>query len=339
MTQLELVHKVNAAPDTAIEKSRAQVNNSCEIFCFNEKQNLPLVISSLKKSAIHSLDEEIKNLVKHALLTNGGVLFRNFSVPTPLDFKRFAASFGKPLGTYEFGSTPRSKVFPGVYSSTEYPPHQSIPLHNEQSYTRQWPEWIWFHCMTPSATGGETPICDSRLVYQRIDPAIREEFIAKGLMYVRNYSSALDVPWEQVFNTTDKNQVEAYCRSQGIEWQWNTDGELTTRQRCQSVLQHPYTQEWVWFNQAHLFHISAVEKDVRATLIEAVGEDKLPRNVYFGDGSPIPDATLDAVRAVYAKTAVSFPWQAGDVLMLDNILASHGRNPFTGDRKVIVAMA
>lgn len=306
---------------------------------FKAGQTLPLVIESLKKRSILDIEADLRDVILHYLDNSGGVLFRNFVVASPLEFKRFAASFGKPLASYEFGSTPRSKVFAGVYSSTEYPAHQSIPLHNEQSYTRQWPNWIWFHCMKPSLTGGETPIADSRLVFQRIPATIRDELIKRELLYVRNYSSALDVPWQQVFNTDDRAQVEHYCTQQGIQWEWKSDGELRTQQRCQAAITHPKTGEWVWFNQAHLFHISAVEANVRAALINAVGEQNLPRNVYFGDGAPIPDAMLDVIRDVYRQTAIAFPWHAGDVLMLDNQLAAHGRNPFTGDRKVIVAMA
>ncbi len=328
-----------AEVSTAATRLLPVERDGCVITPLLDGQPLPLLIDSQQRQSIHALSDEVRAIALDALGKTGGVLFRNFKVPTPLDFKRFAASFGMPLGTYEFGSTPRSKVFAGVYSSTEYPAHQSIPLHNEQSYTRQWPSRIWFHCMTASQTGGETPIADSRRVYQAIDPAIREEFIAKGLLYVRNYSSALDVPWQQVFNTHERSQVEQYCQAQGIDWSWSADGELSTRQLCQAAVRHPATHEWVWFNQAHLFHISAMAQDLRQALIAAVGEAQLPRNVYFGDGTPIPDATLDAIRAVYADTCVAFPWQAGDVLMLDNLLVAHGRNPFSGDRKVIVAMA
>ncbi|WP_249908410.1 TauD/TfdA family dioxygenase [Pseudomonas fulva] len=313
--------------------------DDCIVAPLLDDNPLPLLIASQQGQSIHTLSDALRTLAQQTLSTTGGVLFRNFKVPTPLDFKRFAASFGMPLGTYEFGSTPRSKVFAGVYSSTEYPAHQNIPLHNEQSYTRQWPSRIWFHCMRPSQTGGETPIADSRQVYQAIDPAIREEFIAKGLLYVRNYSRALDLPWQQVFNTDERSKVEQYCQSQGIDWSWSEAGELSTRQLCQAAVRHPLSQEWVWFNQAHLFHISAMAQDLRQALIDAVGETQLPRNVYFGDGTPIPDATLDAIRGVYADTCVAFPWQSGDVLMLDNVLVAHGRNPFSGDRKVIVAMA
>ncbi|WP_416195175.1 TauD/TfdA family dioxygenase [Pseudomonas sp. MH9.3] len=305
----------------------------------NHGATLPRCVQASPGQSIHALEQSVRDSLDASLRTVGGVLFRGFTVATPIDFKRFAASFGAPLASYEFGSTPRSKVFAGVYSSTEYPAHQFIPLHNEQAYTRPWPSRIWFHCIKASDTGGETPICDSRLIYQRMPAEIRELFASRELLYVRNYSGALDLPWQQVFNTEDRAQVERYCQDNGIEWEWKTDGELRTRQRCPAVLQHPETGEWVWFNQAHLFHVSAIEPAVRASLLAAVGEENLPRHVYFGDGSPIADALLDSVRAVYDQTAVSFPWQAGDILMLDNRLVAHGRNPYTGDRKVIVAMA
>lgn len=300
---------------------------------------LPMLVQATAGQSIHDLAPSIRATLDQALSTVGGVLFRGFSVPTPIDFKRFAASFGAPLASYEFGSTPRSKVFAGVYSSTEYPAHQFIPLHNEQAYTRPWPSRIWFHCIKASETGGETPIADSRLIYQRMPAEIREQFASRELLYVRNYSGALDLPWQKVFKTQDRAQVERYCLDNDIQWEWKADDELRTRQRCAAVLQHPDTGEWVWFNQAHLFHVSAIEPSVRASLLAAVGEENLPRHVYFGDGSAIPDAVLDSVREVYRQTAISFPWQPGDILMLDNRLVAHGRNPYTGDRKVIVAMA
>jgi alpha-ketoglutarate-dependent taurine dioxygenase len=42
---------------------------------------------------------------------------------------------------------------------------------------------------------------------------------------------------------------------------------------------------------------------------------------------------------VYWDTAVSFPWREGDVLMNDNMLVAHARNPYQGERKIVVAMA
>jgi alpha-ketoglutarate-dependent taurine dioxygenase len=163
--------------------------------------------------------------------------------------------------------------------------------------------------------------------------------IERGLMYVRNFGGGLDVPWPEVFNTSDRREVETYCREQGIHCEWKVDGELRTRQVCQVVAQHPASAEWCWFNQAHLFHVSGLEPEVREALLEIVAAQDLPRNVYHADGSPIADSLLDEVRAALEQTKIVFPWQTGDVLLLDNMLSAHGRSPFRGPRKIVVAMA
>jgi len=302
--------------------------------------DLPLVIRP-KSPGIALLDVagQLRNVIDRHLLQCGGILFRDFAVASPAEFKTFAASFGHPLLNYEFGSTPRTQVEAGVYTSTEYPPHQSIPLHNEQAYTREWPMKIWFFSALVARQGGETPIADSRAIYRRIDPHIRQRFSEKGLMYVRNYGNGLDVPWTQVFNTDDTASVEAYCRMHDIVCEWKDDGELRTRQVCQAIARHPVTQDWVWFNQAHLFHVSNLETEVRETLLEVLDIEELPRNVYYGDGSEIEDEILNEIRGVLDEQTISFPWQSGDVMMLDNMLTAHARTPFQGPRKVVVAMA
>lgn len=267
----------------------------------------------------------------------GGALLRGYDVPSVEAFRAFAAGFGHPLLSYEFASTPRSAVRSGVYTSTEYPAHQHIPLHNEQAYTREWPMKIWFHCVTASPVGGETPIADSRAIYRAMPEAIRTRF-ASGLVYERNYGE-FDVPWQKVFNTEDRAEVEAFCQRARIQCEWKPDGDLRTRQHCQGVARHPGTGDMVWFNQAHLFHVSNLQPEVRESLEDILGLENMPRNVYFADGTPISDSVLDQVREVLARQTVMFPWQAGDVMMLDNMLVAHARTPFEGPRKVVVAMA
>ena len=68
-------------------------------------------------------------------------------------------------------------------------------------------------------------------------------------------------------------------------------------------------------------------------------EEDLPRNAFYGDGSKIEASVLEEINEIYQQETVTFPWQEGDILMLDNMLVAHGRKPFIGPRKVLVGMA
>lgn len=277
-------------------------------------------------------------LIERELHASGGLRLRGFRLPDVAAFEAFAraASGGRELLEYTYRSTPRTRLEGRVYTSTEYPPSQAIPLHNENAYSRDWPARLFFWCVQPAVRGGATPVADSRRVYQRIDPAVRERFSERGVLYVRNYGG-LDLPWQEVFQTEDRGEVERFCGGAGIECEWSEEG-LRTRQRCQGVARHPVTGELVWFNQAHLFHVSALEPQTRASLLELLPEERLPRHAYYGDGSPIEEQALEHVRAAYRETAVSEPWQAGELLVVDNLLMAHGREPYEGPRRVLVAM-
>lgn len=301
--------------------------------------NLPTLVTPTNSTNWQDCIHEIKQLVDDQLHHIGGFLFRGFDIANAEVFNNFARAFNHDLLNYDYASTPRSEVSGGVYTSTEYPAHQVIPLHNEQAYTSNWPLKIWFHCVTASEVGGETPIANSREVYNKISPEIRERLVERGLMYVRNYGNGLDLPWQNAFGTNDKATVEKFCHDNGISFTWKDDGELQTKQVCQVIANHPKTNDIIWFNQAHLFHISNLDPSIKETLISIVGEENLPRNVYYGDGTAIEDETLQHVRDVLDECQISFAWQPGDIMMLDNMLTAHGRSSFSGERKVIVAMA
>ncbi len=301
---------------------------------------LPLIVSPVGAGDPERSAAAIRDCVAEALPAHGAVLFRGFSVTSLSDFEAFVQRLTPELLGYEFGSTPRSRLQGRIYTSTEYPAHQHIPLHNEQSYTTEWPLKIWFHCAEAAPEGGSTPIADSREVFRRIPAAIRERFEAKKVMYVRNYGNGLDVPWQKVFDTTDRATVERFCHRAGIVCEWKEDGELRTRQVCQAIAAHPRTGDLVWFNQAHLFHVSNLDPAVQEGLLAVVEEeDELPRHAFYGDGSPIELSVLEEIRDVYRRLAVEFTWRQGDVLLLDNMLVAHGRAPYRGPRKVLVAMA
>ncbi|MFE3384766.1 TauD/TfdA family dioxygenase [Streptomyces anulatus] len=273
------------------------------------------------------------------LRRHGAVLFRGFPVPDSDAFGRAARTFSPLLLDYQERAAPRTEVADKVFTSTEFAADQWIPFHHEMSYSHNWPSWLYFYCDVPPARGGATPLASERAVFPRIPAEVRDRFVRHGVRYVRNYGPDLDLPWQEVFQTTDRNEVAGYCRASKMDFEWvGADGLRTTSVR-QAVSRHPATRETVWFNHAHIFHVSNLPVEVSAMLVEEFGFDGLPRNAYYGDGSPIEDEVARLIRQLYRDAAVSFPWQRGDVLLVDNWLTSHAREPFDGDRRILVAMS
>ena len=234
--------------------------------------------------------------LESALHDAGAVLFRGFDVQGLDGFQRFMQSASGDLLPYTYRSSPRTQVQGNIYTSTEYPPDQRIPFHTEMSYTTTWPMKIGFMSMVVAATGGETPIADSRRVYDRVPSGIRGRFEEKGVMYVRNYTPWMDLSWQTVFQTDSREEVDRFCREAGIETEWVSDDHLRTRQVCQGVAVHPVTGEKVWMNQAHLFHVSSLDPALVEILLEDFGEENLPRNTYYGDGAAIEPEVFAAIR-------------------------------------------
>jgi alpha-ketoglutarate-dependent taurine dioxygenase len=277
--------------------------------------------------------------IDQQLIRHGAILFRGFKVEAVSQFREFAGAASRELLSYNERAAPRVQVDEAVYTSTEFPADQYIPLHHEMSYSHNWPEKIFFHCVEPAQQRGRTPVADDRKIFRLLHPLIKERFMDKKLMYVRNYGEGVDMSWQDAFQTDDKTVVEQYCREARMEVEWREGDRLRTRAIRQVVVAHPRTGETVWFNHAHMFHLSNLEPAVRETLLSEFREDELPRNAFYGDGSAIETSILDEIRELYRQTAISFPWQQGDILMLDNFLASHGREPYLGPRKILVAMA
>ncbi len=305
---------------------------------FQTGQTFPLVIQPASNDidliAWSKINQEF---LERELLKHGAILFRGFNVKSVLEFESFAQVISPDLFD-EYGDLPRTGEGGKVYGSTPYPPEKAILFHNESSHLHQWPLKIWFFCVQAAQQGGETPIIDCRKAYKIINPKLRERLAQKQLMYVRHYTKSLDVSWQNFFRTNDKLVVENYCRQARIDFEWYDDNSLITRQVRPALAVHPKTSESVFFNQIQLHHIAYLDVKVRESLLSIFGNKQLPRNVYYGDGTPIEDSVIAEINEVYRQSQTSFFWEQGDILMLDNMLIAHGRNPYVGFRKIVVAM-
>jgi alpha-ketoglutarate-dependent taurine dioxygenase len=278
-----------------------------------------------------------KGEISKLLLEYGGLLFRGFNVSQDT-FGLIVDDLGGRLN-YVYRSTPRETVADRVFTSTIYPADREIPLHCENAYQRAWPMYIAFLCVKPSLKGGETPLADVIKVSLRIGPELLERFRRRGVRYVRNYRDGIDLPWAEVFQSSSRSQVERFCRDNDIEFAWRSDGELRTSQICHGTSIHPQLKVELWFNQAHLFHVSSLGPDAEQDAIDIFGIDGVPRNAFYGDGKAIASQDLELVRMAFAKEATVFSWQKNDVLLLDNMQVAHGRRSYIGERRVLVAMS
>ncbi|MCJ1678514.1 TauD/TfdA family dioxygenase [Streptomyces sp. APSN-46.1] len=302
--------------------------------------SVAIEITGSPETGIHGYIEENRDKLRSLLIEHGAVLLRGFGVGGVDGFDGVVRAFsGSAPLTYAERSSPRSTIKGQVYTSTDYPPDEEIFLHNENSYQAAWPHTLYFYCIEPALTRGATPLADIREVYRSIDPAVREEFERRGWRVVRNFHTDFGVPWQETFGTDDRAAVEEYCRGKGLAPLWRPDGGLRTTALRRAVHTHPVTGDSVWFNHATFFHVTSLAPEVREGLREIFPEEDLPTNTYYGDGGRIPDEVMDHLRSAYRAASTRFDWQRDDVLVVDNMLAAHGREPFTGPRKIAVAMA
>jgi alpha-ketoglutarate-dependent taurine dioxygenase len=302
--------------------------------------DLPLVlrptVDDVNLAAWATLNQ---SFLQEKLLHYGALLFRGFNVKTADEFSEVCRAISGELIEYRERSSPRSSVAEKIYTSTDYPPDQAIFPHNEHSYSLTFPLRLYFFCETPALAGGETPLVDTRKVFQRLDERVRERFKERKWMYVRNFGDGFGLSWETAFQTSDKQVVERYCRDSGIEVEWKENNRLRTRQVREPMIEHPQTGESIWFNHITFFHITTLEPSIRETLLSAFATDDLPHNSYYGDGNAIEPEVVAQLREAYLQEMILFAWQRGDVLLLDNILTAHARAPYVGPRKILVAMA
>src|SRR6185295_13397420 len=258
-------------------------------------ESLPLVFAcSEPQLGLAAWAKGKRELIDAYLLQHGGILFRGFAVKTPADFESFIQTVSGDLLEYRERSSPRRAVSGKVYTSTEHPADQNIFLHNENSYQQTFSKKIFFFCETPAEKGGETPIADCRKVFSQISPDVRERFIEKGWMYVRNYGDGFGLPWQTVFQTEEKSDVEEHCRKNKIQFEWKEGDRLRTRATLPVALKHPHSGEMTWFNHATFFHYTTLEPWVQEALLEEFDkEEDFPTTTFYGDGSTIEPPVLD----------------------------------------------
>ena len=235
-------------------------------------------------------------------------------------------------------SAPRKNVAPGVWTANEAPPNEVIPFHHEMAQCPAQPSYICFFCETPPTTGGETPILPSVWAARYLrttHPASAGALSTHGVKYVRvipdgdDPSSPLGRSWQSAFGVKTRAEAEGAMAKMGMTWEWLPNGDVrTVSKRMPFFVEH---------NGSELFFNACV------AAVTGWGDTRNEANktVIFGNGQPLDDATLNALHSCaryMRERQVAFPWQAGDMLILDNKTVMHSRATFTGPRRVLAAV-
>lgn len=227
----------------------------------------------------------------------------------------------------------------GVYSASKWPANQQMCMHHELSYRLEFPGLMLFACLDAPTRGGATVLADSQAVLDALPAELTERFEREGWLLTRNYNDEIGASLAEAFGTEDRRAIESYCRGNAIEFEWGPGRGLRTTQRRSAVVRHPVTGRRCWFNQIAFLNEWTMAPEVREYLVDVYGADALPFNTSFGDGGPVREDVVQLINRVYEDNTAREPWQAGDLMLVDNVRTAHGRDSFEGPREVLVAMA
>ena len=299
---------------------------------------------------------------------HGTLRFRGFSVLGAPAFEEIALALEDDLKTDYLGTSPRNARSRYVYTASELPPFFPIAQHSEMSFLPSAPRKLFFHCTVAPAKDGETPTVDWRAVWRDLPQEMQQAFATRGVRYVRNYDGPESPKsrdlwqlkrWDELFSSTDRAVVERKAGEQGLDCEWLPQGRLRLVNTRPATRVHPVTGETAWVNHTQVFHVAAAaleyhhirrrQKSLRAVFFDALTTGltvlkqrmkpalEQPMHATFGDGGEIDPRQVRTLVETIWRHLVIEPWQAGDVLAIDNRSTGHGRLPFKGPREVLVA--
>jgi len=273
--------------------------------------------------------EAARSILKEHLTSHGAVLLRGMPLSNGEDFSKFVGALGWEAVKLGGGGTQRSDVAKGVRTASDEPPEQTIEPHMDMAHSKVHPKRIAFFCLAgpPPGVGGETVLTDMRAVYRTLSGlGIPQEFEARGGVAYRKqlWSSdkvAHDYTWQKFFFTKELQEAkrQVLLRDGGARVN-EDDGFISFSEVLPASPPHPATGEPTWFNGVHTNHRSYYEE---AKHVDT--SNGSPMDTEYADGSAIDEQTIALIRAAYWNHSVALRMQDGDITIVDNMLASHGR--------------
>lgn len=300
--------------------------------------NVPSQITN-SEEAITWVKNNLSTL-KEALAESGTLLFRGFPLHSAEDFDAFSAAFGFNTFTYQesLSNAVRINFTERVFTANEAPKDVEIFLHHEMAQTPVSPDKLFFFCLKAADKGGATPLCRSDKLFEKLQekaPELAQAFAEKGLKYTTTMPGENDInsgqgrSWKSTLSCDTLSEAEAKLTSLGYTWEWQEDGALKATTPVLPAVVTLENGKKVFYNQLIAAYMGW--KGVRENPASAIT---------FGDNSHIKSADLELVNSLAAEFTFDVEWQDGDMAIVDNYMAMHGRRPYSGEskRQVLVAL-
>ena len=278
----------------------------------------------------------MKSQLDAILGEHGHVLLRDTNFSSAEDFHAYTPHILSAPMSYKKGTADREVIHENVMNVGYHPNEVIIEQHNEMSYSDTFPRIIAFGCKVP---GGNFSISSNREFTKNIPTEIKQKAKILGVQYIRNFASkdssvTYGQDWEYAFGQTKKD-AEEECGRLGYDFSWEEDDVLQVRYTKPAFIEHPRTKEEIWWNQLLILNgrwFNPIEPWNQFPL------HMRPHHTQWGDGSVALDDELDAVEDAQNSVRQQIDWQTGDIFVLDNLQYTHGRDPFTGYREILVMM-
>src|SRR5262245_50501208 len=116
-----------------------------------------------------------KDAIDAAVAKHGALFVRGLGLS---DASQCALSFRQlaDLILEKEAYAPRRSYADRVYSSTTWPAHQTMCMHNELSYRLEVPQRMLFACVVPPDDAGATPLADGAAVLSLLPASVVKRF-------------------------------------------------------------------------------------------------------------------------------------------------------------------
>ena len=305
------------------------------------EEGIPVVVESKSNmtlaESLEWIERETDSLLDH-VNRHGVVLFRNFPIRTPVDFDSFVTEFGWENFPYEksLSNAVRVNKTDRVFTANEAPPEIEIFLHHEMAQTPLFPERIFFCCLDAADSGGQTPICRSDILLERLaqsNPDFVRDCEAKGLKYSNvmpaenDFASGMGRSWQSTLSVDSKDSAESRLQAMNYSWEWFSGDSLRVTTPVLPAIRELSNGKRSFFNQL----IAAFRgwKDSR---------NDPSKSLRHGDDTPLDTSAVESAIELAYEITHDVAWQPGDVALVDNLMVMHGRRPFTGSRSVLASL-